>query len=379
VRVSKSFDNKLTLAVAAENPQATVGGRGFSTYTSTTATGVVTTYQNFFGLAPGASGGLQNAFDTTGYSVNKLPDFIVKGALDPGWGHYEVFGIVSEFRNRVYPCAVVGTTAGNFPKPTTPTAISCASLDPTAPFTPSVAGVYNNSSTGGAVGGSLDVPLFSKKLDVGLKGFYGDGEGRFGSAQLQDVTARPDGTYSLIHSGHWLGRLEWHVTPKVDIYAYLGGEYAARAAYTGYHSVGVTHTPAIPGCGAVGQQPCPGGGIQPSYPALTTTSVSTTGIGGYGSPYANNSGCSTEVPPAGTSAPGTGGTCAGDTRYIQEATIGFWQKFYQGEKGRVQWGIQYSYIYRTAWSGSNGITGTTSIGPHAVNNMIWTSFRYYLP
>jgi hypothetical protein len=379
VRVSKSFDNKLTLAVAAENPQATVGGRGFSTYTSTTATGVVTTYQNFFGLAPGASGGLQNAFDTTGYSVNKLPDFIVKGALDPGWGHYEVFGIVSEFRNRVYPCAVVGTTAGNFPKPTTPTAISCASLDPTAPFTPSVAGVYNNSSTGGAVGGSLDVPLFSKKLDVGLKGFYGDGEGRFGSAQLQDVTARPDGTYSLIHSGHWLGRLEWHVTPKVDIYAYLGGEYAARAAYTGYHSVGVTHTPAIPGCGAVGQQPCPGGGIQPSYPALTTTSVSTTGIGGYGSPYANNSGCSTEVPPAGTSAPGTGGTCAGDTRYIQEATIGFWQKFYQGEKGRVQWGIQYSYFYRTAWSGSNGITGTTSIGPHAVNNMIWTSFRYYLP
>ena len=62
-----------------------------------------------------------------------------------------------------------------------------------------------------------------------------------------------------------------------------------------------------------------------------------------------------------------------------EGTVGFWHKVYQGEKGRMQWGIQYSYIYRNGWSGSNGLTGTTSIGPHAVNNMVFTSFRYYLP
>jgi hypothetical protein len=375
-RVSKSFDNKVTFAVSAENPEATVGGRGFSTYTNTSATGTATTYQNSFVFAPGAGGGLQNFVDTTGYSFNKTPDFIVKLALDPGWGHYELFGIVSTFQNRVYPCAVVGTTAKNFPAPTTPTELACAA---STSLTPSTDGAYNYSATGGAIGASARVPIASNKFDAGLSVFYGDGTGRYGSAQLPDATLRPDGTLALIHGAHFLGRLEWHVTPKVDLYAYLGGEYAARTSYLGYQSVKVTNTPAIPGCGAVGEQPCPGGGIQPGYPALTTTSISLDGFGGYGSPYSNNSGCSTETLPSATGTPGTGGTCAGDTRYISEATLGFWHKVYQGEKGRVQWGIQYSYIYRNTWSGSNGLTGTSSISPHAVNNMVFTSFRYYLP
>ena len=47
----------------------------------------------------------------------------------------------------------------------------------------------------------------------------------------------------------------------------------------------------------------------------------------------------------------------------------------------MQWGLQYSYFYKTGWSGSGGTlpTGVTSIAPHAVDNMVWTSFRYYLP
>ena len=376
-RVAKSFNDKFALAFSVEGPQATVGGRGFSTYSNFNAgTAVTTTYQNSFVFAPGAGGGLDNFSDTTGYSVNKTPDFIVKAAADPGWGHYEVLGIVSTFQNRVYPCAVVGTTAGNFPTPATPVVLGCGASTSLAPST---AGAYNDSRTGGAIGASFDVPVFEKKLDVGLKGFYGDGTGRYGSAQLADATLRPDGTMALIHGAHFIGRLEWHVTPKLDVYGYFGGEYAARTAYTGYQSVKVTVTPAIPGCGGVGQQPCPGGGTQPNYPALTATSISLSGIGGYGSPYANNSGCSTETLPSGTGAPGGGGSCAGDTRFIGEGTIGFWHKLYAGEKGRVQWGMQYSYFYRNGWSGSNGVTGTTSVSPHAVDNMVWTSFRYYLP
>jgi hypothetical protein len=374
-RIEKNFGDKLALALAVENPETTgAGGRGFSTYTSTSATGVVTTYQNGFVFSPGAAGGLQDAFDTTGYSLNKTPDFVVKAALDPGWGHYEAYGIVSTFQSRVYPCAIQGTTAGNFPTPTTPVELNCGLTSSPAP---SVVGAYNNSTVGGGVGGSVAVPIHT--FDVGLKVFYGDGEGRYASAQLPEFTLRPDGTMSLIHGGSWLGRVEWHVTPKLDLYGYLGGEYAARTAYTGYQTVKVTATPAIPGCGAVGQQPCPGGGIQPSYPALTATSITLNGIGGYGSPYANNTGCGTETLPSATGTPGTGGTCAGDTRYIMEGTLGFWHKLYQGEKGRVQWGIQYSYLYKTGWSGSNGVTGLTSIGPHATNNMFFTSFRYYLP
>jgi hypothetical protein len=370
-RVTKSFGDKFTIAASIEGSQETLGGRGFSTFTSFNAgTAATTTAQNFFVFAPGNGGGLYNAFDPTGYSINKTPDFVFKAALDPGWGHYEVFGIVSTFRNRVYPCAVVGTTANNFPTPAVPTELGCAA---SPSLSPSVAGAFNDSRTGGGVGFHVHAPVFGKKLDVGATGFYGDGTGRFASAQLADATVRPDGTLSLIHGAHWLGSLEWHVSPKFDIYGYVGGEYAGRTAYSGYQSVKVTITPAIPGCGDVGQQPCPGGGIQPGYPALTSTTISTTGIGGYGSPLANNSGCGTESLPSGTSAPGAGGTCSGDTRYIGEGTLGFWHKIYQGEKGRVQWGVQYSYFYRTGWSGA------ANISPHAVDNMVWTSFRYYLP
>ena len=196
------------------------------------------------------------------------------------------------------------------------------------------------------------------------------------------MTARPNGTLALIRNVQYLGRVEVHPSPKWDLYGYFGGEYGGRSAYTGYSQVKITNTPAIPGCGAVGQQPCSvAGTIQPSYPALTTTTVSNSvnNVGGYGSPYANNTGCGLEVPPAGTSAPGTGGTCAGDTRYIFEATFGFWNKIYQGEKGRLQWGLQYSYLSRYGWSGSNGINKLPGIAPHAVDNMFWTSFRYYLP
>jgi hypothetical protein len=163
----------------------------------------------------------------------------------------------------------------------------------------------------------------------------------------------------------------------------LGGEYNARAAYSGYQSVKITNTPAIPGCGGLGQQLCPGGGTQPGYPALVTTAVSSTGIGGYGSPFANNSGCSTETLPGSQLTPGGGGTCAGDIRYIGEGTLGFWHKIYQGEKGRLQWGVQYSYLFKVGWSGNNStpsaMTQPSAIAPKAVDNMVQTSFRYYLP
>jgi len=331
-RVTKTFSDQVAAAFSVEGPQTTIGGRGFSTYTNTSATGVVTTYQNFFFDAPGNSGGLYNAFDPTGYTVNKLPDFIAKLAVDPGIGHYEVFGIFSDFRDRVYPCAVVGTTAKNFPTPATPTVLACPV---NASTVPSALGAYNSSSFGGGLGVSASESLFAKKLDLSLKVVAGDGIGRYGSAQLQDVTARPNGTLSLIKNLQYLAKLEAHPPPKWDIYAYFGGEYNDRAAYTGYSSVKIVNTPAIPGCGGAGQQPCSVlGTIQPSYPALTTTTVSTSvnNVGGHGSPYANKTGCALEVPPAGTGAPGAGGTCAGDTKYLFEGTVGFWNKIYQGKR-----------------------------------------------
>jgi hypothetical protein len=367
-RVVKDFGGKFSLAASIEGPQATLGGRGFNTLTSTTATGVATTSQNFFINAPGQSGGLFNAFDPTGYTVNKAPDFIIKAAADPGWGHYEVFGILSAFRDRIFPCGVVGTTAGNLPTPATPVVVPCPVDGTTAT---SAAGARNSSATGGGGGASLNVPLFTKKVDFGLKGVVGDGIGRYGSAQLADMTFRPDGTESLIRTAHGLARLEFHPTPKWDIYLYAGSEYGWRAAYQGYTTIIVTNTPAIPATTT-----------SAAIPATSATTIRLNQIGGYGSPFANNSGCSTERPPTSQLIPSTGGTCAGDIRVISEGTIGFWHKIYQGSKGGLRWGIQYSYVTKTGWSGNNSVPPAAAgvgISPKAVDNMIWTSFRYYIP
>jgi hypothetical protein len=319
-RLVKNFDNKVALALSVENPQLTFGGRGFPA--------------NFFVNAVGQGGGLFNFIDTAGYSVNQTPDFILKAAFDPGFGHYEVFGIVSTFRNRIYPCALA----------------SVANPCSNGTTAPSAFGAFNNSKTGGGVGVNMRWPLLAKKVDLGIHFLGGDGVGRYSSAQLPDVTAKPDSTLEPIRGGGALGSIEAHPSPKLDVYAYYGDEYAFRTAYT--------------------------------------NAAGTAGIG-YGSPFFNNAPCSIAALPG---APATGSVagnlapaptppgCAGDVRNIWEGTLGFWHKPYQGTKGRFQWGIQYSYLEKAAWSGltttASGIPGSRA---KAVDNMVWTSFRYYLP
>jgi hypothetical protein len=370
-RITKDFGGKFAFGISVEAPQITFGGRGFSTFTPATGTAS----QNFFVNAPGAGGGLYNAFDATGYTPNKAPDLVVKAAFDPGYGHYEVFGILSTFRNRVYPCAVVSSpdpgvvvNANGSTTTFTGNAITCAAA-PTA-SAPTAAGAFNDTRTGGGGGASARVLLFGKKVELAVQGMAGDGVGRYGSAQLADATARPDGTLSLIRTAHGLGAIELHPTPKLDVYFYGGSEYAWRAGYTGYQSVRITTTTITDPSGT------------PGVPVLTNTTVarSTSGIGGYGNIAANNTGCSAETVPTGNSTPGTGGTCAGDIRVITEGTAGFWYKFYNGPKGGVRWGIQYSYFTKSGWSGSGGLpAGSAGISPKAVDNMVLTSFRYYLP
>jgi hypothetical protein len=365
-RVVKDFGGKFALGFAIEGPQATIGGRGFSLATTTTVgSATVATQGNTFLNAPGNGGGLYNFVDTSGYSVNKTPDFIIKAAADPGFGHYELFGIISTFRNRVYPCGVVGTNAKDTAPPAITTTIACP-VDGSA--TRSSLGAFDDTKTGGGLGANARLPLFAKKLEAAAQAAAGDGIGRYGSAQLADLTFRPDGTQALIRTAHGLGELVYHVNPKLDIYADFGAEYAWRAAYKGYNSISITTTPTIPA-----------NGTSPKINGTTTTTFKLNQIGGYGSPFANNSGCSTENPPANQLTPSGGGTCAGDTRVIMEGTLGFWHRFYQGPKGGLRWGIQYSYFTKSGWSGNNGVAGAAGISPKAVDNVVWTSFRYYIP
>lgn len=372
-RIVKDFGGKFALGVSIEGPQATVAGHGFSTVTTNSVgTSSVTTTGNNFVDAPGSGGGLFNFSDTTGYSINKAPDFIAKAALDPGYGHYEVFGVLSEFGNRIYPCGVVGTNKNDTVPPATATSVFCPVDQSTSP---SALGVYNQTRTGGGVGANFRLPIVSKKVEFAAQGLAGDGVGRYGSAQLADVTFRPNGTEALIRTAHGLAGLEFH-SAKLDAYAYGGAEYAARAAYTGYNNITVTKTPAVPATSTT-----------IAIPATTTTIFSANQTGGYGSPFANNSGCTTEKPPSNSigaspfGTPSSGGSCAGDTRIIMEGTLGFWYKFYQGPKGGFRWGLQYSYFSRNGWSGNNNnsVAGAPGFGPKAIDNMVWTSVRYYIP
>jgi hypothetical protein len=97
---------------------------------------------------------------------------------------------------------------------------------------------------------------------------------------------------------------------------------------------------------------------------------------GYGSRLLSNSACKTNTNPGyNGSSTGyySGASCGAQTRDVQEGTAGYWYDLYKGDRGRLRQGFQYSYAVREGWSGADGI------GAKGVENMIFTSFRYFLP
>jgi hypothetical protein len=333
LRLAKNFDNKVWAAVSVENAQATVTTHGNT--------------DNFLIGSAGTSTGLYNGGSSTNatgvgsnlanYSFNPSPDIVAKLAFEPGFGHYEVFGVYSRFRDRVFPCGDVATTA------------SCGGL---ADGVSSALLAHNVSKNGGGFGANARWSFDNKHLDFGLHAFGGSGVGRYGTSTLPDSSIRPDGTFDLIKSYQGLGTLEWH-GPKLDVYLNAGAEYAGKAW-------------------SQNENPNSSGYL---------TYV------GYGSPYFSNSGCYTEISPSSSTGffPGSLSKCTGDTRVVIEGTIGLWFKPYDGSKekvnrGRIQWGPQFSYVDRSTWSGVGPAgSGVPGVSPHGLDGMIFTSFRYYLP
>jgi len=359
LRVSQSI-GILTLAASVENAATTLTVHGNPTSvipasSTVTVNGVevptlsTTTFNNFLVGAPGLTQGLYNQTGT--YAYNKTPDFLFKATLDPKFGHFEVFGIVSEFRDRVFPCfqangAITITLAG---EGTTPFPTIAIPANPCAltGSTNAASGAFNSSSTGGGIGANGRVSV-GKHFDVGIHVLGGDGIGRYGTVGLPDSTARPNGTMALLRNYQALGTLEFHATSQLDIYAYVGGEYASRwmDGKEGYGS----NLRRDDGC-AVETLPL----AAPSGTTINTTAV--LGSNGF--------------------IPGALSNCDGDTRNLLEGTIGFWYRFYNGPKGRMQFGSQYSYVQRNTWSGVN--SSGVGVGPHGLDNMVYPSLRYYLP
>jgi hypothetical protein len=309
LRITKDFGTKVSMAFAIENAQGTLSTSGNAA--------------NYLLGQLGATNEM-NAFNGT-YTANPAPDLVAKIAFDPGFGHYEVFGLADRFTDRIFPCV---EPAGN----------------PICAGGTTATGAFNASKEGGGFGINARWTVYDKHIVFGVHGFGGNGVGRYGAASLADLSIHANGTLDLIRSYQGLGTLEWH-GKKLDVYSYAGAEYAGRA-----------------------------------YDFDPSLNSGAGGYLGYGSPFFNNSGCYAETAPSGGTAgfnPGALAKCTAQTRVIGEGTLGFWYRFYNGPKGRFQFGTQYSYLTRRTWVGvaAPGLSGS----PSGLDNMIFTSFRYYLP
>jgi hypothetical protein len=289
---------------------------------------------NYFFAGPGQNGGLYNAAAGAGagnttpsgaittYANNVAPDVAIKGAVDVPHAHFELGGLARFLRDYYNP--ITGYT-GTASAPT---------------YTYDLTQQLSHTAVAGGVFGSARVSP-SKFVDVALQLMAGTGVGRYGSSQLADATLRPDETLEPIKNYHGMFSLETHPTPKLDVFAYYGGEYAQRTVYT-----------------------TPQGNLI-----------------GYGPRNLSNAGCYNIPAPDAT--PGSGGSlsatpCGSPTRYIQEDMIGFTYRVANSPKyGRLQYSATYSYLQRNLWSGVG--SATTPSGPRALDGMIHVGMRYYIP
>jgi hypothetical protein len=300
-RVSDSIGKKFVIGAAAENAETlNPAGSGLP-------------LNELIGSG-GNGGGLYNS--TANYSFNMAPDIIAKIAVEPGWGHWEAFGIGRFFRARIYPNANSASTTGNS------------------------SGAYNDSTVVGGIGGGFRGPLFQKKVTIGLKGLWGQGVGRYGSSTIADITLRPDGQIAPLRAFSAISTLELNPTARLNLYLNYGGDYVYRRYF---------------------------------------------GSEGYGSPLTNMSGCNTEPIPGSAATnggsgftPSTPSSCGNQNKDVQEFVAGYWYNIYNGPKGRLRQGIQYSRFERDLWSGAGGATNPGGVA-NGTDNMFWTSLRYYLP
>jgi len=413
-RVVKSFKNA-AFGVSLENPQilysaslagntpyAVIGSAGANggNYNAAVSASVPTTYiQNY--------GSQKENTSTAGYtytsipiyntiyantnianlSFNQAPDVVAKLAVDPGFGHYEVFGIAGFLHETVYP----GTTTNSVKYGNQADIEGFNGGTPGGKFAASTpAGNYVNSIMVGGFGASARLPIIADKLSIGAKGLYGPGIGRYGNSTLSDVTSDAKGNFAPIHGLSGLLTIEANPNPRLMIYLNYGGDYAGRTDFgTGSTIASTLGSPTATFCetGTTAANASTNCSTAPSAAMIaaggswgghwSVPSVGATAVG-YGSRLLSNSACTSLATP-GYSGSSTGyypgGSCGAQTRNVQEITGGYWYDIYKGDKGRLRQGVQYGYAVREGWSGA----GTPGIGAKGIDNMFWTTFRYYLP
>jgi hypothetical protein len=128
------------------------------------------------------------------YSTDIAPALVAKMVYEPGWGHYELYGIGRLFRSR--------------------------------------AAFANRTIWGGGGGAGAILPIIPKELDFQADFLYGDGIGRYGTSQFPDVAIKPTGVLAPIPELQALTGLIGHPTDALDLYAYAGIERAGQTSFT---------------------------------------------------------------------------------------------------------------------------------------------------
>jgi hypothetical protein len=200
IRVVKDLPDGFAIAASAETPQTVWA---FSSGTAGKATSSLTALPTGIGALSGAaldlsnpgSGGLNT---TANYSIDSVPDIIVKASADPGFGHYEVYGLGRVFNDRV---ALTGKGS-------------------------------NNSTFGGGVGAATTIPVVPTYVDLTANVLAGYGIGRYGAGQLPDATVGKNGEPVPLPEVEALVGLVGHPTPRLDLFGYGGVESIGRRDFT---------------------------------------------------------------------------------------------------------------------------------------------------
>ena len=237
LRFVKGFDNdKFDLGLSFESPQA-------SYFTGGNGTG------SLAGTVDATNTGSGTLNPDTSYSDDIAPDVILKGTSDPGWGHYEAFGIARFLHDR---SSVVGNGR-------------------------------NNTVLAGGGGAGVILPVIPGKLEFQGNTLIGEGIGRYGSAQLPDATFSQSGTPLPLPEVIAMVGVVSHPAPRFDLYAYVGTEQITHRESFVENKKGYGYgSPLYSNAGCNIEQPIPASGGSLALPCAANTSGVVQGtVGGW--------------------------------------------------------------------------------------------------
>jgi hypothetical protein len=185
-RIVKSLANDtLWVGASVENPQTVY-------------------YTGPNGLAPSSVGtininnpGGSTFASTVNYSTEVAPDVVFKVAADPGWGHFEGYGLARFMHDRI---SELGDGS-------------------------------SHTVMGGGGGGDMLLPIVPHFLEVYGSVLAGKGIGRYASGQLPDAVITANGKPDPLPETEALLGVIAHPTPDVDVYAYGGTEQIGKGFF----------------------------------------------------------------------------------------------------------------------------------------------------